>query len=132
MASPAIPGQRGWLAERCVEVVEQRGASPHSFVVFSCGVDDAIDEQADASGLGPAEPILFQIDVMDDLGNRGERGVSAQIELRQQRFERALVALMREVAADHVEPDLPGTTRLARRVNESKARRGIDEAPDEP
>jgi hypothetical protein len=94
--------------------------------------DDAVDHSRHTGGVRAAEAIVFEIDVVDDLAERTQRGVPAEVELREQRLERAAIALVREVAADHVERHLAGASRLRGRVDETNTRGGIDEPADQP
>src|SRR5436305_3033088 len=117
--------------EGLIEVVEQSEAAVEAVQVLGVGERQAIDELQDAGRIGAAELRIFQIDVVDDLGDLGDPWI-AQFETRDQGLERAAIPLVGELAPDGVEPHLARRRLGALRIGEAEARRGIDEATDEP
>src|SRR5689334_16405247 len=69
------------------------------------------EQRRDPRRLGASELPVLAVDVVDDLGHGGEprRG---QPEAREQRLERAAVALVRVLAVVHVEAQLAGARRV--------------------
>ena len=92
---------------------------------------DALDELADARRFGPRELAVLEVDVVDDLRDRRESGVLRRDAVEQD-LERAPVALVREVAARHVETQLSRAGGSGVGVHEAEPRRGVDEPADEP
>src|SRR6185503_15629816 len=77
-----------------------------------------------------AELAVFEVEVVDDLGN-GAYALVGQADAPYQRFQRATVSVVGVVTAHHVEAHLPFLPRRGG-IGEAKTRFGIDEAPDEP
>src|ERR1041385_6123270 len=84
---------------------------------------DPRDHPREAGGLLACELPVFAVHIVNQLGNRAQRLVAFQAESRQQRLERAAVALVRVIALEHVE----GDGALARGTKD-EARLRIDEA----
>src|SRR5207237_7595885 len=92
---------------------------------------DAVDQVLETGVIRPAVPLVLQIDVVDDLGDGPQRRVG-DLEAREQHLERAELALVRELAVEHVEAQLAWLVAVLARRHELELRLGIDEAPDEP
>src|SRR5207247_3267616 len=118
-------------AEVLVEVVEHGGPSLEPGLVIPVAHGDARDQPVDAGRLGATDLPVFQIDVVDGLGD----GTHCRIVYREpgeQDLEGAEIALVRELGLEHVEAELAalGTVSLARYEFEPRVR--VDNAPDQP
>src|SRR6266550_3431733 len=82
------------------------------------------------SSFKPVKLVILQINVVNNLGNLPQTFVIAQAESLQQRFEGAILSMMREFRAIHVERNC-ALYRLALR-HKIKARALIDKLFDEP
>src|SRR5258707_15677015 len=108
---PSSPRQRerrgpsfvAFLAgKRPVQIVEDGAAALEPLVVVVVRRGDAADQGADAGRLLAAVLAVLEVDVVDDLADRrqcrvGQPGVADQY------LEGAAVALVRELALEHVE-----------------------------
>src|SRR5262245_7089272 len=92
---------------------------------------DAVDRAAYARSLFAAELVVVQIEVMDDLADRRQRGVAKAHPL-DEHLERATVADVRELGLEHVEAELAWLGQVPLRRHELHLCVGIDEATDEP
>jgi hypothetical protein len=114
-----------------VKVVKQSEASLEAAFVVFVRENDPEQKLVDAPGFRPAELSVFQVDVVDDLADRREGSVG-NAETDDHRFERAAVALVRELTAGHVESKLVRAASFGPRLHESELRIRIDEPPHEP
>src|SRR3954467_3559791 len=90
------------LLEIFVEVVEHLGATRDATRVILGRHADPFDQRPDAGDLRPAEFVVLQVDVVDDLRDGAQRGI-LQCAALEQHLERALVALVGELGLEHVE-----------------------------
>mgnify|MGYP003344358249 CR=1 FL=1 len=81
--------------------------------------------------LGATEFVVLEVDVVDDLADRGQGGVG-KAGMRHQHLEGAAVADMGELAFEHVEAQLAGLGRVTARGHELERGVAIDEAADQP
>ena len=88
-----------------VEIVENGAAALQALVVVGAGRGDAGDQAADAGRFLAAVLAVLQVDVVDDLADRGQRRI-VETGLGQQHLEGAAVAVVRELALEHVEAQL--------------------------
>src|SRR5436190_1290052 len=118
-------------AEVLVEVVEHGGPTLEPGLVIPVAHGDARDQPVDAGRLGATELPVFQIDVVDDLGDGTHRRI-VYPEPGEQDLEGAEIALVRELGLEHVEAELAalGTVSLARYEFEPRLR--VNDAPDQP
>src|SRR5438552_2047731 len=75
--------------------------------------------------------LVFQIEVVDDLGDGLQSGV-AQTESLGEHLKGAAAVLMGELGSGHVEPNLACCRAVAAPGHELESRRRIDEALDQP
>ena len=95
------------FAEILVKIVEHRSAALDPLgIVLACQAK-AADQMGNAAGLFPGEFRILEVDVVNDLADRGERRI-VQTGLGQQDFERAAVALVGVLGLEHVETQLAG------------------------
>src|SRR5690349_20722039 len=80
-------------------------ATVDSLLVFRTQMRNPRDLRSEARRLGAPKLAVFDVDVVDELGQTQESGV-AQIEARTQHLEGALVSLVRKLGLEHVEPQL--------------------------
>ena len=90
----------------------------------------AVDHMTNSRRLGSAEPIVLQIEIMNDRGNPGN-GRLVNLEDTTQRFERAAVSLVAELDAEHIEWETIVRSGVAI-GGESEPRLRIDEPANEP
>jgi hypothetical protein len=98
-------------------------------MIVRCGLDEAVDRQIHAHGLGPGELAVVQVGLVHDLGDQADPGI-LDAKALDDGLERAVLAVMAEVGAEDIERDP-----LARRVGgvrEAELRVRIAEALDEP
>src|SRR2546427_2013338 len=102
------PKRRSWwtvlpgLAQGRVEAVEQRHAvGEHVLIVLENG-EQAADGEVHAARLVTMELLVAQVDLVDDLRQLGEPGIT-QAALLDERLERAVLALMPELGGEGVE-----------------------------
>src|SRR5439155_6491796 len=114
-----------------VEVVEDLGAARNPLRIFLGRDTDAFDQRPDAGDFGAAELAVLEIDVMDDFRDGAQRRVFQRASL-QQHFERAFVALVRELGLEHVEAQLAFVGAIALAGYEFEVRLGVDETPYQP
>ena len=74
--------------------------------------------------------VVFQIDVVDDLGNLAQAFALRQTESFQHRLERAVFSVMSEFGSEHVERNRPFDRFSV--SNEVEARTFVDELFDQP
>src|SRR5262245_8506387 len=120
-----------FLPEILVQVVEDLGAARNPLRVVLGRDADAFDQRPDAGDFGAAELVILEIDVMDDFRDSAQRRVLQRAPL-QQYFERAFVALVRELGLEHVEAQLAFVGAIALAGYESEVRLGVDETPYQP
>src|SRR5439155_685268 len=117
------------LLQDRVETVEDRHAALEQVVVVRRGLGERADGEIHARRLVACELAVVQIRLVDDLRDELDPPV-LEPESLDQRLERAVLAVMPEIRAEHVEGDaLAGGIR---RIREGKLRVGIAEALDEP
>src|SRR5262249_14275621 len=92
---------------------------------------DAGDEVVDAGGLVAAHLRVFQVAVVDDLGDSSESWLF-EVERAEHHLEGAELAIVRERGIEHVEAYLARGRGVPSRRNELEGRMLVDEAPDEP
>src|SRR5262245_23459130 len=117
------------LLQDRVETVEERHAALEQVVVVRRGLRQRPDGQVDAGRLVTRELAVVQIRLVDDLGDELHAPV-LEPEPPDQRLERAVLAVVAEVGAQHVERN--SLARGVRGVGERERRVGIAEALDEP
>lgn len=78
----------------------------------------------------PVELVVFEINVVDYLGDPAQRRVIAQAESLNYRLESAVLAMMRQFCAEHIERNR-AFDRFSFR-DEDEARASINEPFDEP
>ncbi|MEZ5318324.1 MAG: hypothetical protein R2752_13065 [Vicinamibacterales bacterium] len=76
------------------------------------GRGEPLDELPDAVGVGPGEPAVLEVDVVDDLGDLDEGRVRER-QVGEQGLERAPIVLVRERRARHVERQVPRSGAVA-------------------
>src|SRR6185437_1844181 len=101
----SISSPSPFSAKDLVEVVEDRGAALDALPIVAVRRGDPLDESRDPARFVPAVLAVLEVDVMNDLPDGGQRRV-VQFGARQQHFERAAIALVRELAVEHVEAQL--------------------------
>src|SRR5439155_18815562 len=122
------PLRRLLLQDR-VETVEDGHAALEQVVIVRCGFGERTDGEIHARRLVPCELAVVQVRLVDDLRDELDPPV-LEPESLDQRLERAVLAVMPEIRAEHVEGDaLAGGIG---RVGESELRLRIAEALDEP
>ena len=94
-----------------------------------CG--QSVNQTLNPCRVWPAELAVLEIEIVNDFRQRPERGILER-EPQAHGLERAAVAFVREVGANHVERSLAPTGWTSRRIDEAKSRRGIDEPANEP
>src|SRR5712692_4409984 len=112
-----------------VQTVEDRHAALEQVVIVLRSLGEAFDGQIDPGGLVARELSVVQVRLVHDLGD----DLGAAIldpEALDQRLEGAVLTVMSELCAEHVERD--ALARGIGGVGEGKFRVGIVEAPDEP
>src|SRR5215510_9259574 len=114
-----------------VQVVEDLAAARNALRIVLGRDADAFDQRPDAGDFGAAELAVLEIDVMDDFRDGAQRRVLQRAPL-QQHFERAFVALVRELGLEHVEAQLAFVGAIALAGYEFEVRLGIDETPYQP
>src|SRR6516225_9798167 len=119
------------LPEKLVEVIEHFGAALDPPRIPARGGADAVDERPDAGDLGATELVVLEVDVVDDLADRAQRGVLEAGALNQH-LESALVTFMSELRLEHVEAQLAFLRSIAFARYELEARLRIDEAANQP
>src|SRR5258706_2968942 len=92
---------------------------------------DAVDQVLEAGVVGAAVLLVLEIDVVDDLRDRTQ-GRVGELEALQEDLERADLALVGELAVEHVEAQLAGLVAILARRDELELRLRVDEAPDQP
>src|SRR5687768_8648646 len=92
---------------------------------------DRIDRQAETDRLFATALVVFEIAVVDDLGERIERAIS-NATTQKQHLERATSPLVRIFTLEHVEAQLPGLRPVRFARDELDPPVGIDEAADQP
>ncbi len=118
------------LPERCVEIVEEGESALESVLIIRAVQNDTEDDLLDPESVGAREFPVLEVDVVDDfcdLAKRGVRGSNGANE----RFKCAGLSLVREVSADHVEPQFASLALLLR-IDEPKVRIWIDESANQP
>ena len=81
--------------------------------------------------LGAAELVVLQVDVVDDFRDGAKRGIF-QCAALEQHFERALVALVRELGLEHVEAQFARMRAIPLAGYEFESSLRIDKAADQP
>src|SRR5215471_5745702 len=114
-----------------MEIVEDRRASLEPSLVVCVCEGDALENAFDARFLRPLEFRIFQVDVVDDLTDRRQSRFIEACALGEH-LERAAIAFMRELAAEHVEAELALARFVSLAGHELESRGRIDEAADEP
>src|SRR3954469_15824720 len=119
------------LFEIFVKVVEHLGATRDAIRVILGRNADPFDQCPDASDLRPAEFVVLQVDVVDDLRDGAQRGVFWHAVLPQH-FKGAFVALVGELGFEHVEAQLAGVRAIPLAGYELESRLRIDETAYQP
>src|SRR6266566_4237770 len=65
----------------------------------------SVYDRVKARGFKPVKLVVFEINVVNNLGNLPQTFAIAQAESLQQRFKGAILTMMREFSAIHVEGD---------------------------
>src|SRR5262245_16958331 len=89
------------------------------------------DEMVDALRLLASVSRVLQVDVVDDLGERVERGILPP-EVAEHHLEGAELAVVSELGLEHVEADLTRCGGVAARSDELEGGRSVDEPADQP
>src|SRR6516164_8022068 len=87
-----------------IERIEEFEALPQDLLIRPVHLAPPLGDELNRPAFRAAELIIFQIGVMDDLGNLLERLI-AQVEMLQQGFKRTVIADVGEIAPKHVEAD---------------------------
>src|SRR6266508_2230845 len=117
------------LLQDRMETIEDRHPALEQFVIVRRGLGESADGQVNAYRFVACELAVVEVGFMDDLRHDLHPPVLEPKALYQ-RFERAVLAVMPEIRAEHVKGDaLPGGIG---RVGEGKLRVRIAEALDEP
>src|SRR5262249_52218380 len=111
------------LAEALIGVAEDHRAALDARGIVLLRGADPVDQERDAGGLAAAELAVLEINVVHDLGD-GAQGRILEAEPLEQNLERAFVALMGELALEHVEPQLAGARLVFLRRDEFEFRLG--------
>ena len=114
-----------------VQRVEHGPAAREALLVVAMRRRYTRDQGVDASELLASELRVLQIDVMNDLRERTERGV-VEPETRDEDLERAAVTIVRELGLEHVEADLTAFGTVTAGRHELELGAGIDEPPNQP
>src|SRR5690348_13675074 len=114
-----------------MQVIEQRRTTSQPYLVIFMGGADACDQSFDSTSLRAAELVVFQINVVDDLGNWSQRA-AGESKMAHQYFKCAAVPLVRKFRFEHVETDLAWLEFVSARRDEFELCRCIDKPPDEP
>src|SRR5437016_2281622 len=109
---------RSLLLEVFVEAVEDRAALCEPRFVVLAGHADACDQAVEADHLGADELRILEVDVVDDLGDRLERGIS-ELEPSQQDLESAAISFVSVLRLEHVEADFTRLWAVSTSGNES-------------
>src|SRR5882762_8370324 len=125
LGSPAL------AFEVLVQIVQDGTGALQPHLVLGMRHGDAVDQVLESGIVGTVVLLVLEIDVVDDLRDRPQRGVG-DLKARQQHLERAELSLVRELAVEHVETQLASLVAILARRHELELRLGIDEAPDEP
>src|SRR5258708_27503337 len=114
-AGPAAPSRRerttcrpssaALLAEEGVEIVEDGAAGRDARLVVLVGHGDAGDQTLDPGAFLAAELAILQVDIVDDLGDRLQRGVAKEA-AGEQDLEAAAVALVGAFGPEHSQAKL--------------------------
>src|SRR4051794_23997650 len=97
----------GALLQRPIERVEHDRAGLEPSDVIPVLQGDARDEGGETARLLALEPLVAEIDVMNDVGDVAQRRVFAT-PAAEQDLERAHLAFVRELGVEHVEAELAG------------------------
>ncbi len=114
-----------------IEIVEDGSALRDPLLVALVRHGDAGDQAGDARRFLAAELAVLEIDVVDDLGDGLQRRIG-YAGAGEQDLEAAAVALMGDLAFEHVEAQLPRLRHIALARHEADDGIGIDEATDQP
>src|SRR5262249_8267640 len=119
------------LAEIGVEIIEESTSPLDPCEVILVGNADARDQLSNACGLFPADFGVFEIDVMNNLGDGPECWV-VKPRRHHENFECAPVAHMGELRIEHIEPQLSRLGNIALGRDEFECCRLVDETPYHP
>src|SRR6516164_3172166 len=125
------PALAALLSEEFVEVIEYLGAALDSPRIVARGSANTVEQRPDAGDLGAPELLVLEVDVVDDLRDRAQRGVLERGAL-QEHFESALVAFVGELRLEHVEAQFAFLRPVALARYELETSLGVDEPADQP
>src|SRR5438270_8025578 len=121
--SSSCIGSPALAFEVLVQIVQDGTGALQSHLVLGMRHGDAVDQVLETGIVGTVVLLVLEIDVVDDLRDRPQRGVG-DLKARQQHLERAELSLVRELAVEHVETQLASLVAvLARRHERKKSRR---------
>src|SRR3546814_5825784 len=113
-----------------VEMVEGGGGARDPVEIVNARRADAIEDGAQAGGLGPVELAVGNVELVDQLADRGQCRI-IEAGAQHQRLEAAAILLMGELGIGHVEPELARLGHIALAADELEAHLGIDATADQ-
>src|SRR4051794_39814041 len=84
------------LPEKFVEIVEDLGTARQTLIVIRGCSSDAVDQRPNADCFGAPELVVPQINIVNNLGDRAQRGILLRNSAGQD-LEGAVIALVREL-----------------------------------
>src|SRR5215813_1592857 len=117
------------LLQHRVETLEDCHPALEELVIVRRGLHKTVDREINTRGLVAGELAVMQVRLMDDLGDRFDAPV-LDPEAFDEGLERAVLAVMAKVCAEHIKPD--PLTRSVSRVGKGKLCVRIAEALNEP
>ena len=119
------------LRKRPVQRLEERDPALQQQVVLGRGQLEPLDQRADRACVGGAEAAVLQVEVVHDLGDARD-GRIRDAEDGAQGLERAALALMAELDAEHVERNRVRGRKGLAVDRELESASSIDEASNQP
>lgn len=113
-----------------MQVVEHGQRALDPFFVALGPSHQPFQHRLHTCSLGALELLVLEIEVVNDLGD-GPHALVGKAHAADQRLERAAILFVREIAADHVEPELAVFV-LGCWIGKAETCFGVDEAADEP
>ena len=86
-----------------METIKDDARVLQQLAIVSQRFAQAVDDYIETRSLQAVKLVIFEIDIVNYLGNLTQAFVTVQTEPFQHRFERAILTMMRELSAEHVE-----------------------------